>query len=119
MLNLNTSIKEAFFERNCFVTYYNLLNTFFQEDRIGVIHDAKTISVAIRCTELHQTYGFSYPILLESLREIFTEPSQLRLSQLIDLSDLELFEWCIVGLQAKHDTRGGWSAQINIGQKVA
>lgn len=120
MVNLNASLKEAFFERNYFVQYYNLLNSFFQDDRIGAIHNAKTISVAVRCAELHQTYGFSHAVLFECLREIFAAPSQLRLSPLIDLSDFGSFELCIAELQRKYDTRGeGSLPQTNVEQKVA
>lgn len=120
MTNLNASLKEAFFNRNCFVQYYNLLNSFFIEDRIGAIHDAKSISVAVRCAELHQTYGFSHVILFESLKELFTETSQLRLSQIIDLDDIQSFSQCIADLQRKYDTRGwGSVSQTNVEQKVA
>lgn len=121
MLNLNTSLREAFLERNCFVQYYNLLNSFFIEDRIGAIHDAKTISVAVRCAELHQTYGFSHAILFECLKELFTDTGKLRLSGIIELDDLHSFELCIAELQRKYDTREGKCCfkQINVEQKVA
>jgi len=113
-------IVTAFFDRGYFSRYYDLLNSFFLRDRIGAIHDAKTISVAVRCAELHQTYGFSYVVLFECLREIFAEPSQLKLSPLIDLTDFESFEQRIADLKTKYDTRGeGSSTQTNVEQKVS
>jgi len=104
MINLTTSIKEAFFQRNRFVPYYDLLNTFFQSDRIGAIHDAKSIAVIIRCTQLYQTYGFDYTLLYETLKEIFSEPNSIRLSGLVDLSCFDCFMNCVKALQAKYDT---------------
>jgi hypothetical protein len=105
MVNLNVSFKEAFFQRNCFIPYYNLLNTLFHQDKVRIILDAKTISVGIRSAHLHHIYGFSYSMIYECLTEIFSEPNSLRLSPLIDLSDYEGFRKSINDILSEYDTR--------------
>ena len=103
--NLTILIKEAFFNINCFAPYYDVFNTFFRFDRIYAIHNAKTIAVVIRCTRLHQTYGFSYSVLFETLREIFGKPeSTIMLSDLVHLSDFESFLKCVNEILIKYDT---------------
>lgn len=103
MVNLNASIREAFFERNCFVKYYNLLNTLFLDDRIRAIHDAKTIAVVIACTQLNQTFGFSYPILFDAVEGIFGAQGHLRLSGLVDVSGYEAFKKCVDDIRSEYE----------------
>ncbi len=103
MINLTTSIKDAFFNRNCFAPHYSLLNTFFLQDKIGALHEAKTRAVGIRCLQLHQTYGFTYEMLYESLKEIFSLPNQIKLSEQIDLSNFDIFKKSLDSLLANYD----------------
>jgi len=103
MMNLNATIKEAFFDHNCFLQYYNLLNTLFTDDRIRAIHDAKTIAVVIACAQLNQTFGFGYPMLYDTVRGIFGAQGHLRLSGQVDISSYEFFIKCVEGIRSEYE----------------
>src|SRR5579859_107675 len=101
MINITASISQAFFDHHHFVPFYDLLNSFFLEDKIGAIHDAKTISVGVECAQLQQTYGFDFRVLYECSKDLFTPPSEWRLSQLIDLTDCQSFQNSVKDLNLK------------------
>lgn len=105
MIDLDTSIKEAFFHRSQFCQYYNFFNTFFQEDKLKALLDAKTISVGIRSVHLHRVYGFTYREIYNCLTEIFSSPNPIRLSLLIDLSNYGAFRKSISDMLSEYGTQ--------------
>ena len=94
-------IKEAFLDAKKSLPYFLLMNGHFQQSRTEVLHHACTISVAYKCILLNDTYGFSMKRLYHEMLELFSSPSQLRLTGLIDLSSLELFVDSLNSIETK------------------
>lgn len=103
-MNPNEIILKAFLDRRNFSKYYDLQNSLFASDRIKIIHDAKTISVAITSMRLNQTYGFDYYFLYQTVLSIFSAPNHLRLSELVDTKEFNLFTKSIDNTRKKYGT---------------
>ena len=84
-------IKNAFLDAKGRLRYYNLMNNLFRESSAQLLHDACTIQAAKMCLLLKETHGFSTISIYLCVRELFSEPSTLRLSELVDISSYQSF----------------------------
>lgn len=103
-MNHCEAILKAFFDRRHFVKYHDLRNSLFASDPIKIIHDAKTISVVIECIRLNQTFGFSLASLDQTVEGLFRAPNSIRLSELVDLSNLNCFRKCVDDIFREYGT---------------
>ena len=95
-------VKNAFLNRRIWMPYFNLLHGLFSEDKIEIIHHAKSIAVGIACIRLQETYGFSPVNIYTLVKGMYCFPAYLRLSsELMDLSSYESFVDSLATIQAR------------------
>jgi len=90
-MEVNAIIRNSFNNPKVWMFYFNLINSLYSARKIEVVHDAKTISVALTCLRLKETYGFSFINLYDCTQEQFSGLGNLRLSRLVNLSEYKSF----------------------------
>jgi len=87
-MKIDEIILDAFYVNNKWIPYFNILNNLFEESKIRVIHDAKTMSVAIACFNLLDSGQVNVSALYDEVNDCFTHE---QLSKIIDLTTVDSF----------------------------
>ncbi len=89
-METRTIIKNAFLDTSTCMHYYNLLNGSFLETGVELLQHIRTVSVVNTCRALRDRYGFPMQVYYDLL-DLFSRPSPLRLSELVDLTSYMTF----------------------------